>query len=68
MEDLGVEQFGFNGGMDAFDVGIGVWASRRIEAMLGVVFLFDGLMETVGLIIEGLAIEFGTQIGGDHDF
>ena len=29
------------------DVGIGVWASRRIEVMLGVVFLFDGLMETV---------------------
>ena len=50
------------------DVGIGVWASRRIEAMLGVVFLFDGLMETVGLIMEGLDIEFGTQIGGDHDF
>ena len=68
MEDLGGGQFGFNGGMDAFDLGNGVYARRRIKAMLRVVFLFDRLMETVGLIMESLDIEFGTQIGGDHDF
>ena len=54
--------------MDAFDLGNGVYARRRIKAMLRVVFLFDRLMETVGLIMESLDIEFGTQIGGDHDF
>ena len=41
-EDLSLEQFGFDGVVNAFDVGVGVGAGRGIEAVLGVVFLFDG--------------------------
>ena len=66
-KDLGIEQFRFDGGMNAFDVGVGVGAGRRIEAVLGLVFLFDGQMETTDLVVDGIAIEFDAQIGGEDD-
>jgi hypothetical protein len=35
VEMFEVEEFGFDGGVAGFDVGVGVWASGRVEAMEG---------------------------------
>src|SRR5208283_1562797 len=66
-EDLSLEQFGFDGVVNAFDVGVGVGAGRGIEAVLGVVFLFDGPVKAADLIVGGVAVVFGAQVGGDDD-
>ena len=66
-EDLSIEQFGFDRVVNAFDVGVGVGAGRGIEAVLGVVFLFDGPVKAADLIVGGVAVVFGSQVGGDDD-
>ena len=66
-KDLGVEQFGFNGVMDAFDIGVSVGASGRIEAMLGAEGLLEGEMKAFRPIVDGVAIELRSQVGGDDD-
>jgi len=66
-KDLGIEQFGFDGGVNTFDVGVGVGAGRRIEAVLGLMFLFDRQMEATDLVVDGIAIKFDSQIGGEDD-
>ena len=66
-EDLSLEQFGFDGVVNAFDVGVGVGAGRGIEAVLGVVFLFDGPVKAADLIVGGVAVVFGAEVGGDDD-
>jgi len=65
-KDLGIEEFHFDGVVNAFDVGIGVGAGRGIEAMLGLVFLLDGEMEAAGLVMDGGPVEFDSQIGGEN--
>ena len=47
-KDLGIEQFGFDGVVDAFDVGIGIGAGGRVETVLGAEALLDGEVETLG--------------------
>ena len=64
-KDLSIEQFGFDGVVDAFDIGIGIGTGRRIEAMFGLVFLLDGGVETAELVMNGIPIELAAQIGGD---
>lgn len=66
-KDLGVKQFGFDGGMNTFDIGVGVGAGRWIEAVFGLIFLLDGQMEALGSVMNGIAIEFDAQIGGEDD-
>ena len=66
-EDLGIEQFGFDGVVNALDVGVGIGAGRRIEAVLGLIFLFDGPVKAADLIVGGVAVVFGAEVGGDDD-
>ena len=66
-KDLSIEEFGFDGVVDAFDIGIGVGTGRRIEAMFGLVFLLEGGVETTELVMNGIPIELTAQIrGNDH--
>lgn len=66
-EDLSVKQFGFDSVVNAFDVGVGIRAGRRIKAVLGVMFLFDSPVKAADLIVDGVAIVFGAEVGGDDD-
>ena len=66
-KDLGIEQFCFDGVVDAFDIGIGIGTGRRIEAMFGLIFLLDGRVETAQLIMDGIPVELASQIGGEDD-
>jgi len=66
-EDLSLEQFGFDGVVNAFNVGVGIGAGRGIEAVLGAVFLLDGPVEAAHLVVSGVAVIFGAQVGGDDD-
>jgi hypothetical protein len=66
-KDLGIEVFGFNGVVDAFDIGVGVGASGRIEAMLGTEGLLDGEMKAFGPVVDCIAVEFRAQVSGDDD-
>ena len=66
-KDLCIEQFGFDGVVNAFDVGVGVGAGRGVEAMFGLIFLFDGQVVCGSLIVGGAAVEFEPPIGGDDD-
>ena len=66
-QDLSLEQFGFDGVVNAFDVGVGVGAGRGIEAVLGMMFLFDGPVKAADLIVGGVAVVFGAEVGGDDD-
>ena len=66
-KDLGVEQFGFDGGVDAFHIIVGIGTGWRIEAVLGLIFLFDGRVETPRLVMDGVAVELNAQIGGEDD-
>ena len=66
-KNLSIEEFGFDGVVDTFDIGIGIGAGRRIEAVLGVEGLLDAQVKTVGPIMDGIAIELDAQVGGDDD-
>ena len=66
-KDLGIEEFGFNGIVDAFDIGVGVGTSGWIEAMLGAEGLLDGEMKAFGPVVDGIAVEFRAQVGGEDD-
>ena len=66
-KNLSIKEFGFDGIVDAFDVGIGVRAGRRIKAVLGAEGLLDAQMKALGPIMEGIAIELDAQVGGEDD-
>ena len=66
-KDLGIEELGFDGVVDAFAVGVGVGTGGGIEAMLGLMFLLDRGVESAGLILVGVAVELGAQIGGEDN-
>ena len=65
-KDLGIEQFGFDGVMNAFDVGIGIGTGRGVEAVFGAEALLDGEMKTFGPVVNGVTVELDAQVGGDH--
>ena len=66
-KNLSIKEFGFDGIVDAFDVGIGVRAGRRIKAVFGAEGLLDAQMKALGPIMESVAIELDAQVGGDDD-
>ena len=66
-EGLSLEHFGFDGVVNAFDVGVGIGAGRGIKAVLGAVFLFDGPVKAADLVMHSVAVVFGAQVGGDND-
>ena len=66
-EDLSIEQISFDGVVNAFDIGVGVGAGGGIKAVLGLMFLFDGPVKAADLIVDGVAVVFGSQVGGDDD-
>ena len=66
-KDLGVEQFGFHGIVNAFDIGIGVGAGRGIEAVLRLIFMFDSEVKAAGLVVGGVAVKRSSQVGGEDD-
>lgn len=66
-EDLSVKEFGFDGAVNAFDIGIGVGAGGGIEAVFGLEVLLEGEVEAADSIITGIAIELRTQVGGEGD-
>jgi hypothetical protein len=59
-----VEEFGFDGCAAGFDVGVGVGASGRVEAMEcprgG-----DGAVKAVRAVVDGVTVELGAQVGAD---
>ena len=66
-KDLSIEQFGFAGVVDTFDVGIGMGTGGRVEAMLGAEGLLEGQMKAFGSVVNGIAVEFHAQVGGDDN-
>jgi len=66
-KDLGIEQLGFDGVVDTFDIGIGIGTGGRVEAMLGIEGLLDGEMKAFGPVVNGIPVEFNPQIGGDDN-
>ena len=66
-KDLGIEQFGFDGVVDAFDIGIGIGAGGRIKVVLGTEGLLDSKMKALGPVVDGIAIEFTAQVSGNDD-
>ena len=66
-KDLGIEEFGFDGVMDAFDIGIGIRAGGRVKAVLRTEGLLDGEVKALRAVVKGIAIEFAAQVGGDDD-
>ena len=67
-KDLSIEQLGFDGVMDTFDIGIGVGTGGRVEAVLGAEALLDAEMKALGPVMDGIAIELDAQIGGEDDW
>lgn len=53
VEGLSVVEFGFDGVVDAFDIGVGVGAGRWVKAMLGPIALLDGEVKTFGAVVSG---------------
>jgi hypothetical protein len=66
-KDLGIEQFGFDGVMHTFDIGIGIGAGGRVKAVLGPEGLLDGEVRALRPVVKGNAIEFAAQVGGDDE-
>jgi hypothetical protein len=66
-KDLSIEEFGFDGVMHTFNIGIGIGARRRVEAVLSTEGLLDGEVKALGPVVNGIAIEFATQVGSDDD-
>jgi hypothetical protein len=65
-EEFEVEELGFDGGVGAFDVGVGVRASGRVEAMESAQGS-DGAVKAVRAVVDGVAVELGAQVGADLD-
>jgi hypothetical protein len=58
---LGIVEFGFDGMMNVFDVGVGVGAGGWVEALL------DREGEALGAVKDRIAVEFGAQVGRQDD-
>ena len=66
-KDLSIEEFGLDGVMHTFDIGIGIGAGGRVEAVLGPKGLLDGKVKAHRPVVNGIAIEFAAQVSGDDD-
>ena len=66
-KDVGIEQFGFDGVMHTFDIGVGIGASGRVEAVFGAEGLLDGEVKALGPVVDGVAVKFRAQVGSDDD-
>lgn len=66
-KDLSIEEFGFDGVMDTFNIGVGIGAGGRVKAVLSTEGLLDGKVKALGSVVNGIAIEFAAQVGGDDD-
>ena len=64
-EDLSIEQFGFDGVVNTFDIGIGIGTSGRVEAVFGAEGLLDGEVKALGAVVDGVAVKFRAQVGSD---
>jgi hypothetical protein len=64
-EDLSIEQFGFDGIVNTFDIGIGIGTGGRIEPVFGAEGLLDGEVKALRSVVEGVAVKFRAQVGSD---
>lgn len=65
-EGFQVEELGFDGGVAAFDVGVGVGASGRVEAVRGAGG-GEGAVEAVGAVVDGVAVELAAEVGAHFE-
>ena len=61
-EVLEVEELGLDGGVTALDVGVGVGAGWRVEAVLGAGGQ-DGAVESIRTVVDGVAVELAAEVG-----
>lgn len=64
VETFQIEELGFDRGVAAFDIGIGVGVGRRVEAVSGADGR-EGAVKTVGTVVDGVAVELGAEVGAD---
>jgi hypothetical protein len=57
-EDLSIEEFGFDGIVNTFDIGVGIRAGGRVEAVFGAEGLLDGEVKAFGSVVDGVAVKF----------
>ena len=65
IEGFQLVELAFDGIVDALDIRVFVGAADVVEAVLGTEFAFDGVHETVGGVIQPIAAELGTVVGGE---
>jgi hypothetical protein len=65
-EDLSIEELGFNGVVNTFDIGIGIGTGGRVEPMLGAEGLLNGEVKALGSVVDGAAVKFRDQVGSDN--
>jgi hypothetical protein len=66
VERLEVKKLGLDGGVEGFDVGIGVGPCGRVEAVAHA-GIKQAAMEAVGAVAAGVTVKLGSEIGADLD-
>ena len=66
-EGFQIEELGFDGGVAAFDVGVGVRVGGGIEAVGGA-DRSEGTVKTVGAVAHGVAVKLGAEVGAQDQF
>jgi len=67
VEGLEVKKLGFNGGMEGFNVGVGIGPCRRVEAVASACSQ-QRAVEAIGAIAAGVPIKLGAQVGAHFHF
>jgi len=57
-EDLSIEEFGFDGMVNTFDIGVGIRTGRRVEPVFGAEGLLDGEVKPLGSVVDSVAVKF----------
>jgi hypothetical protein len=65
-EDLSIEEFGFDGIVNTFDIGVGIRTGGRVEAVFGAEGLLDGEVKAFGSVVDSVAVKFRAQVGSDN--